>query len=84
MDFVGDLPEEEGYNMILTITDRLGADIRLIPTTKDASAVDVARLFYEHWYCENGLPLEIVSDRDKVFRSTFWRTLQDLTSTIKH
>jgi hypothetical protein len=32
LDFVGPLPEDKGFNCILTITDRLGSDIRLIPT----------------------------------------------------
>ncbi len=35
--------------------------------------------FFDHWYCENGLPLEIVSNRDKLFISKFWRALHKLT-----
>lgn len=62
MDFVGELPEEDSYNMIMTIIDRLGADIRLIPTTKDALVENIAKLFFNHWYCENGLLLEIISN----------------------
>jgi hypothetical protein len=31
IDFIGPLPMEHGYDGIMTITDRLGADIRLIP-----------------------------------------------------
>jgi hypothetical protein len=81
MDFVGPLPTEDGFDCILTITDRLGADVRLVPTSMNATASDIARLFYAQWYCENGLPLEIVSDRDKLFTSTFWRTLHTLTGT---
>jgi hypothetical protein len=81
MDFVGPLPVEDGFDCILTITDRLGADVRLIPTTLTATAADVAQLFYTNWYCENGLPLEIVSDRDKLFTSSFWRSLHALTGT---
>jgi hypothetical protein len=81
MDFVGPLPLEEGFDTILTITDRLGADIRLIPTCTTATATDTAKLFYDHWYCENGLPTEIVSDRDKIFTSSFWHALHELTGT---
>jgi hypothetical protein len=81
MDFVGPLPVEDGFDCILTITDRLGADVRLVPTTMKATAADVAHLFFTNWYCENGLPLEIVSDRDKLFTSAFWRALHALTGT---
>lgn len=79
LDFVGPLPEDEGYDYLLTITDRLGADIRLIPCHKDISAERCAVLFFNHWYCENGLPSELISDRDKLFISKFWSTLHSLT-----
>jgi hypothetical protein len=45
----------------------------------DASAEDTASLFFTHWYCENGSPLNIVSDHDKVFVSAFWKALHALT-----
>ena len=79
IDFVGPLPKDHGYNAIVTMTDRLGADIRIAPTRTDISAEQFAVLFFDVWYCENGLPLEIVSDRDKLFVSKFWRALTKLT-----
>lgn len=78
LDFVGPLPEDHGYNMLLTITDSLGADLRLVPCRTDDDARTTARLFFDHWYCENGLPLRLVSDRDKLFTSQFWRALHSL------
>ncbi|KAJ8468870.1 hypothetical protein ONZ45_g17089 [Pleurotus djamor] len=78
MDFVGPLPEDEGFNYLLTMTDRLGADIRLIPCRTDLKAADLASLFFDHWFCENGLPSDIVSDRDKLFLSDFWKELTKL------
>jgi hypothetical protein len=79
MDFVGLLPEDEGFNCILTMTDCLGSDIQIIPTRTDVTAEALASLFFKHWYCENGLPTDIVSDRDKLFVSKFWRALHHLT-----
>jgi hypothetical protein len=79
MDFIGPLPLDEGYNCILSMTDRLNSDFRIIPTRIDISAEDLAVLFFNNWYCENGLPLEIISDRDKLFVSAFWRALHKLT-----
>ena len=79
MDFIGPLPRDDGFDCILTITDRLGSDIRIIPTTCNLTAQGLADLFFRHWYCENGLPLEIISDRDKLFLSHFWQALHTLT-----
>jgi hypothetical protein len=67
LDFVGPLPEDEGCNCILTLTDRLGSDICLIPTRTDISTAHLASIFFNEWYCENGLPLELISDHDKLF-----------------
>ncbi|GAW08899.1 reverse transcriptase-RNase H-integrase [Lentinula edodes] len=79
MDFIGPLPEDDGSNCILTITDRLGADIRIIPCRTDLTAAGCAQLFFDHWYCENGLPDDIVSDRDHLFVSKFWEALRTLS-----
>lgn len=81
IDFVGPLPEDSGFNCIITMTDRLNSDFRIVPTRTDISASNFAVLFFDHWYCENGLPLEIVSDRDKLWTSTFWTALHKLTGT---
>src|SRR6266404_3293192 len=79
MDFIGPLPPDRGFDMILTLTDRSGSDVRLVPTKSTATTEDIAHVFFTTWYCENGLPLEIISDRNKLFVSRFWRTLHQLT-----
>jgi len=81
IDFIGPLPVDEGFDMIVTLTDGLGADIRILPCHSTASAEDVAHIFFDNWYCDNGLPLDIVSDRDKLFVSKFWKALHVLTGT---
>ena len=83
LDFIRPLPVDEGFDCILTITDRLHSDVRIIPTHTTLTAEACAILFFENWYCENGLPLEIISDRDKLFISKFWKQLMILTG-IKH
>jgi len=35
--------------------------------------------FFDEWYCENSLPTDIISDRDKLFISRFWKALHHLT-----
>ena len=79
IDFIGPLPMDEGYDSLVTFTDRLGSEIRIVPTTTTITAEQFADLFFRHWYCENGLPLEIVSDQDKIFLSRFWKELHKLT-----
>jgi RNase H-like domain found in reverse transcriptase/Integrase zinc binding domain len=79
MDFIGPLPTNEGYDCILTITDRLGADIRIVPTKTTITAEDLTMIFFDTWYCENGLPNNIVCDHDKIFVLRFWKALTKLT-----
>lgn len=79
IDFIGPLPMDEGFDYIATFTDRLGSDIRIVPTRTNLTAERMASLFFDHWYCENGLPSEIVCDRDKLFVSKFWTAFSKLT-----
>ncbi len=43
------------------------------------TAPQLVYLFFDHWYCENGLPLKIISDRDKPFLSQFLKALHTQT-----
>jgi len=78
MDFVGPLPKSNGYDMILVITDRLTNYVRIEPTHSTATTSDTALLVYNTWCRQFGLPQRIVSDRDKLFMSQFWKTLHKL------
>jgi hypothetical protein len=79
MDFIGPLLEDDGFDSIVTFTDHLNSDIWIVPTWTDIMAKDLAVIFFNEWYCENGLPLEIISDCDKLFLSNFWQALHKLT-----
>jgi len=79
IDFIGPLPPDEGFNSLITMTDRLGANIRILPSHNDLMAKKFAVIFFDHWYCENGLLLNIVSDRNKLLVSKFWKALTKLT-----
>ena len=83
IDFIGPLPKDNGFDAVVTMTDRLGADIQIVPCNTTTTAEEFAFLFFDRWYCENGCPLDIISDRDKVFVSKFWKTLMKLTG-IRH
>ena len=83
LDFVGPLPEDEGFDCVLTMTDRLNSEVRIIPTKTTLTAEELAVIFFDGWYCENGLPSELVSDRDKLFMAKFWKHFTLLTG-VKH
>jgi hypothetical protein len=51
MDFIGPLPPDGGHDCILTITDRLGSDVRIVPTSTKLTAKQLAVLFFDSWYC---------------------------------
>ena len=53
--------------------------VHILPTTSNATAKDVARLFIRHIIRHHGIPQNIVSDRDTKFISNFWRAI---TSTL--
>ena len=79
LDFIGPLPLDKGFDCILTMTDHLGSDIHVIPTKTNITTEDLAIIFFNNWYCENGLSKEIISDHDKLFVSKFWTALHKLT-----
>jgi hypothetical protein len=79
MDFISPLPVDEGYNYILSIMDRIRSDVYIVPTRMNITAKELATIFFDTWYCENGLPKDIVSDHDKLFVSRFWKALTKLS-----
>jgi hypothetical protein len=63
-----------GLDNLMIIVCKLTKITALIPTTTKITAKEAAELFFRHWYCRGfGLPKNIVSDRDKLFISSFWQ-----------
>ncbi|KAL0319602.1 UNVERIFIED_CONTAM: Transposon Ty3-G Gag-Pol polyprotein [Sesamum radiatum] len=81
MDFIEGLPKSEGKDCILVVVDRLTKYAHFLALTHPFSAETVARIFMDHIYKLHGLPINIVSDRDKVFTGTFWKELFKLLGT---
>ena len=85
MDFIGELPLTiDQNNCILVVVCRLTKMVHLIPTLTTASAMQVAWLFLNNVAKLHGFPKSIVSDRDKLFVSHFWRELMKLVRTDLH
>lgn len=82
MDFVETLPKVGGKSIILTVVDCLSKYAHFIPLAHPYSATIVAQSFFSKIVRLHGLPRSIVSDRDVVFTSRFWKELFIL-STLK-
>ena len=75
MDFIGELPESEGYNAILVITDRFTKMQIYIPAKTTWTAEDVADAYILYVFRHYGVPKYITSDRGPQFASAFWNQL---------
>lgn len=73
LDFVSPLPTCKGFDLILSMMDRLTGCVKLEPLKSTASVCEVAEIVYQSWYQQFSLPESIASDRDKLFTSHFWQ-----------
>jgi len=79
MDFIEALPRVNGKTIILTVVDRFSKYAHFIPLGHPYTAASVAKAFFQEIVRLHGLPATIVSDRDPVFTSDFWKELFNLT-----
>ena len=84
LDFVEALPRVGGKSVILTVVDRFSKYCHFIPLAHPYTAESVAQAFFADMVRLHGVPQSLVSDRDVVFTSTFWRALMRLMSTNLH
>ena len=73
IDFVGELPESEGFNAILVVTDRFTKVQYYLPAKTTCTAADVANVYIDEIWCLHGLPRHITSDRSPQFASKFYK-----------
>ena len=81
MDFVEGLPISQNRDVIMLIVDRLSKYAHFMPLKHPFTVNMVTKAFVDNVVRLHGLPISIVSDRDKIFISSFWRSLFKLQGT---
>ena len=89
MDFITDLPQSRDpvssvlHDAILVMVDKLTKYAHFIACSKTMDAVKLGHLVIDRLVRYHGLPVSFITDRDKLFTSTYWQTLVS-TMGIKH
>ena len=89
LDFIVKLPPSREpmtnaiYDSILVITDKLTKYAYFIPYKESSTTQDLAYAFIRVIASQHGLPKQLISDRDKLFTSNFWKSLMQKLG-VKH
>lgn len=70
-----------GYNAILVVVDKFSKYAHFIPLTHPFIVLDIAKVFMQEIFKLHGLPLGIISDRDRIFTGQVWQELFRLCRT---
>jgi hypothetical protein len=81
MDFIDGFPKCGGYSVILVIVDRFTKYAHFISLRHPCTTTSVVQAFFSNIAKLHGLLKTIVSDRDKIFTSHFWKELFQLLDT---
>nr|GFA02806.1 reverse transcriptase domain-containing protein [Tanacetum cinerariifolium] len=82
MDSVTGLPRTpSGYDLIWVIMDRLTKSAYFLRKKKTDSIEKLAELYLKEIVCNHGVPVSVISDKDSLFTSRFWVSLQKALGT---
>jgi hypothetical protein len=72
MNFIEGLPPSNGYTVIMFIVDHLTKYAHFAALKHPFIVAIVAKVFIDNVVRLHGIPTSIVTDRDRVFLSSFW------------
>ena len=75
MNFIEALPKSEGFDTILVVVDRLTKFNHFLFLAHPFTTTEVARKLMGGVFKVHGVSRAMVSVRDKIFTSQFWKTL---------
>lgn len=75
MDFIEGLPKSEGKDCVMVVVDKLTKYAHFVGLAHSYTAQEVARAFIDPVVAMHEVPKSIISNRDKMFTSHFWREL---------
>ena len=78
MDFVEGLPKSHLMSVVFMVVDRLTKYVHFMPLSHPYTAAKVPNLYLQFVFKLHGMPPTIVSDRDLIFTSNFWKELMRL------
>ncbi|GJV14155.1 putative reverse transcriptase domain-containing protein [Tanacetum coccineum] len=82
MDFITKLPRSKNrHDTIWVIVDRLTKSANFLAIREDYSTERLARIYIDEIVARHGVPVSIISDRDGLFTSRCWQTVQKALGT---
>jgi transposase InsO family protein len=75
LDFVEGFPLSKNKNAVLVVVDKFSKYSHFIALSHPFTALSVDQLYMTYVYKLHGMPLALISDRDRIFTSALWQAL---------